>query len=982
MHTGSFIAAAVILSAAVLFDCAAVGAGAPRRATGARRSQTLDGEWRIVFDREDAGKRRGWFQKATFDRHKAAAIPVPSCWEETEQDYEGVGWYGRTFRPPAAWRGRHVRLRFGAVNYIAEVWLNGEVAGRHEGGYTPFELDVSDLLKLGEENFLAVRVVGPVITKDEAGGLIRDEAPHWRGGIVGGIWQSVRLIATHRTFIRDVFAEPRLPDAAAVAHVDIANSSPQPTDATVTVTVAAAEKPQRPVAQKTSKVVIPPGGAKLTAAMAMKKPALWSPAHPHLYLARVELKAGGRPIDEVTTRFGMREFTIRSGDFLLNGERIRLKAAFWEGLYPSTLAHPRKPGIVRKEIRLAKEAGFNLLRPWRMPSVPLTLDLADEMGILLVASPPIECMRQWPAETPQLEQRWTSEVQQLVLRDRNHPSIICWEVANEIIRRSMLRLRHKVSLAARRLDPTRLILDESGGSRSGWGAHAYLPHSTVPARVFDRHRYLRSPVNDRDYRLLATDGQPGRVGFMSEVGYGALGDLPRNVARYEREGNPKTPDSRYHKSLLRSLERCMDAHGLREIFPDASALCLATQEVQAVGNKLQVEALRINPNMDGYCLHAFTGGDWVLGAGILDIWREPKKAYAAMREVNQPLYLAIRLSPQNVYAAKGGRLRITAVNDGPPAEGELAVSVTDPAGREVWSTARWVRIAEGVRSVMDRALKTAGFRGEYTISVGLRKGPKTLSENRCGILVIDERELKPPVPKVAMIDFEGRVRQFLARCGVECGELADGPPTAVPMVVAARGARSERQRKQFVRLMDRVRGGGVAIFLRPPSTRPVGGPRRRLGPSGAGRAVSPGPFPLKLRLRRARGHWVGVYHYARRHPIFDGLPTGGFLGQPYQNVVASETIVDLKAPAVVGCVSWDFQKNYLGPTDAWHGTDLAIVPHGKGGMILSMLQLVDHLGADPVADRILLNMIGFAARAGGAPRDSTATKGTGRRAAP
>ena len=119
-------------------------------------------------------------------------------------------------------------------------------------------------------------------------------------------------------------------------------------------------------------------------------------------------------LDEHNVRFGMREFTVRDGRFHLNGKPLFVKGAFWEGQYPSTLAHPKNAEIVRKEIEMAKAAGFNLLRPWRMPPVPMILDLADELGILFTGAPAIECMNRWPVLTPQLERRWTGEMAAMV----------------------------------------------------------------------------------------------------------------------------------------------------------------------------------------------------------------------------------------------------------------------------------------------------------------------------------------------------------------------------------------------------------------------------------------------------------------------------------------------------------------------------------------------------------------------------------------
>lgn len=157
-------------------------------AAPARQVLSLDGAWQIVFDRTNEGRAKDWGQPPRFESQPQREMAVPSCWEETEQDYEGVAWYMRRINIPAEWKGRCIRLQFDAVNYFTEVWLNGMVVGDHEGGYTPFEFEVSDLVNYGAENKLVVRVVGPAVRSERVDFLARDEAPHWRGGYMGGRW--------------------------------------------------------------------------------------------------------------------------------------------------------------------------------------------------------------------------------------------------------------------------------------------------------------------------------------------------------------------------------------------------------------------------------------------------------------------------------------------------------------------------------------------------------------------------------------------------------------------------------------------------------------------------------------------------------------------------------------------------------------------------------------------------------------------------
>jgi hypothetical protein len=945
---------------------------------GPRTTVSLDGTWRIVFDWENVGHTRDWQKPAVLDKQQGREIPVPSCWEEHEQDYEGVAWYTRRIDAPDEWAGRSVRLRFDAVNYVAQVWVNGQVVGEHEGGYSPFEFDLSGHLDYGKANVLTLRVVGPAIVSERVDTLVRNAAPHWRGGYVGGIWQSVSIVVTDPAFVADVFVEPRLDRAQAVAHVELANGSVESRGELLEVTVAAARQPHEPVVTKRIAVVVPPGGRRLSVTLPIDHVTPWTPDDPHLYVARVRLLDGDQMLDAIDTRFGMRSFTVEDNAFVLNGKRIFIKGAFWEGQYPNTLAHPRDMSIVRKEIEMAKQAGFNMLRPWRMPPVPAIIDLCDEMGMLLSGAPAVENMGYWPEETPRMERRWSDDMVAMVKRDRNHPSIVLWETANEIVRKSNLLPRHRITVAARAADPTRLIIDESGGSRALWGSHVYLPYSSEPTPMIDRHIYRPSPVNQRDYHHLRTYGEADQATLISEVGYGGAPDLADNVRRYLEHGNPKAPDYRFHVRLLDSLNELMDTHGLREVFPDATALCLATQELQANGNKLQLEALRTNPKVDGYCLHAYTAGDWVVGAGVLDMWRQPKLLYRACTEVQTPVYLAIHAEPQNVYAYKGTTLTVTVVNDGAAMEADLAVSVQDASGQTRPLFNQPVGVDAGITKVVEHKLDTTGQSGELTVTASLTKGDTMIASNSYPLFVLKLDQLQPTTDQVTLIEPKKQLQTFFSSCGVETGRFGNGENVAGPVLIAQADAWTDQQMAEFERLMEWVKSGGTAIWLTPPTNEVyIGQPIYRQPernylmqmrgqtepwPLRTSRLINEGVFPFKLQSRTARGMWIPVGHYTRRHPIFDGLPTDGFMGQPYQNVVAHHTISNLPEKAIAGSVSWDVIRDYRGPTEWWHGTDMAVVPYGEGKMILSMLRIVVNLGTDPVADKLLFNLIEWASR--------------------
>jgi hypothetical protein len=922
---------------------------------------SLDGAWQIVFDHKNEGRVARWYQQQTFESLPSKrTIQVPSCWETIEKDYEGAAWYGLRFRVPASWKGKLIRLRFGAVNYRAEIWVNDQPAGFHEGGYTPFELTIGDLLRPAEENFIAVRALGPVLTTDTTlDGIGPNETPHWRGAITGGIWQSVELVSSNDTYFSRIFVKPNIKDSKALVQTEVENTSKSSRPAALELALDGNAGSAR------RDIVLRPGHNSIETEVAIPNAKLWSPDHPNLYTLHASLISGSDALDSAEQRFGMREFVVRGQNYYLNGKKIFIKAGFWEGFYPQTLAFPPNADVVRKEIRLAKEAGFNVLRPWRKPPAPMILDLADEMGIMLIGAPPIECMEYWPQLAPETGERIANEIREMVLRDRNHPSVIYWELFNEITRHGLARMKDGMSLLARDLDPTRIVVDESGGWAEG--AHAYPPYGYEAVAINEVHSYKPAPVEPRTYDLylhlpkqgsdVRTLGRsamkaPDGLILVSEVGYGAWPDLPANVERYKREGNPLTPDYRYHVMLLEGIEKAVREMKWDEIFPDTTALCRASQRVQAEGNRLELEALRLNPRIAGYCLHAYTDGDWVIGAGVLDLFRNPKLVYETVKRVQSPLYVAVQVNPPNFSEGQTAQLRMQTVNEQDARDGELSWEIIAPDGSVAHRESEHVSIAAGIGTLLDTKLPSLGPSGTYKVRARLAG-----YANEHTFFYLAKKDLQAPAAQFAVLDPKGELTPFLKTSGLHFREFTGGE--RLPVVVATDTSRDAKTLRRFSSVMEYVKGGGVAVFLKTPGIRVIGA--KTIG----NELVSSGVFPFQTRLREARGNWDPVNHGVRPHAIFEGLPVKDFMGQAYLNVCATETIEGIQEPPIVGSLSYEWgttrpDANYHGPRDVWWGSDMVVVPYGKGRMLLSTLRIGENLGKDPVADKLFYNMVQWA----------------------
>ena len=945
----------------------------------AHATLSLDGTWQIVFDHENEGREADWHEDAVFQELDARRdIAVPSAWELIEQDYEGVAFYRHEFDVPADWKDRVVRLQFGAVNYLSEVWLNGEAIGVNEGGFTPFEFRVDRLLKPGETNVLTLRVVGPILLSDKVvDGVGPLETPQWRGGITGGIWQSVQLVATGDVYVQDVYLRTSLTEETSHFQVTLDQTAVDNTAVEVQIEVAESRTPDSPVVSHRETVKVHPGVGTFDWELKMPAVRAWSPDDPFLYTARVRIVRDGEELDAWQHRFGFREFTVRDRDFHLNGEPFYLKATFFEGLYPNGIAAPDNEAMIRREIQLAKDAGFNMIRPWRRPPVPEWLDLADEMGVLVVGSPALECMR-LPLSTPYLPARVEHEIREAVLRDRNRTSVVMWELFNELHRPILMQMMRPMALLTRDLDSTRLVLDESGGWAAG--ANLYLPDEYVAMKFNDIHYYAGPFVNEQRYDSFLVIGMtqeereafgyngrvpgrnvvPGLMSFISELGYGSLPNLPAINARFQAEGNPLTPAYRYHERLAEEQPRMLEESGFAYLYADLEAWCLEQQRIHGKANRRLIEGARANPEIDGYCIHALTGGDWILGAGLLDLWREPKSyAYEGTKAANQPQIISIRVVPRNVYAEAGTKVSVIGINEHQDMGARLHVEVVDAAGASVMVRDVDVDYSRGVSDLFSEAVATASLDGTYTVNATLKDGQgKTVTENTFDFDVFPARDLAKPTAKIAVLDPVGRLKAFLHNQGIAFAEFSADTPVSVPVLVTDVRSESAEARPAFEALIPYIASGGTAVYI-DGSGQPWGGRR------GSNQIYSEF-LPIYGEVNHAMGLWTAIPHLVREHPVFDGLPVDGPMDDIYGNVWAPVTLMGVGGEPIVASIgfawfSQDHEMVYSGPGESYWGADMAEVRYGKGRCILSELKIVPNLGKDPVADRLLYNLIRFAA---------------------
>jgi hypothetical protein len=538
-------------------------------------------DWQLAVDPQNVGRQENW-QRAP--RPEAKPARVPWIIQGTFPGYHGVAWYWRDFTAPAnPHPGGRYLLRFWQVDYLAEVWLNGKPVGGHEGGETPFLLDVTEAIKPGEKNRLAVRVLNPTLSPIDGISLYETARrckviPYGAGAGFnhGGITEPVELVLVPAVYIEDLFvtASPEKSTARVHLQATVRNACEQARKGTVDFTLASARDGETTAALHLDRE-FPAGVSQVEADLSLANPRLWQLNDPNLYraTARVAIE-GAAGFDERSTRFGVRDFRFTDGYFRLNGRRIYVRSSHTCNHFPIGQQFPHDPDLLRRDLLNMKVMGFNAIRFIWGAATPIQLDLCDEIGLLVYeesyASMSI-------APSPKMAERFDANVTELIRRDRNHPSVVMWGLLNEASNNPAFR--HAVGMLplVRSLDTTRMVFLNSGrfdGSHGGGGIGAVTGLRLWP-RVAPTEPWLA---------LNATNGTITALGITWPAGHLAFHPGPENEFSAVRWTAPAAGEARVAATFRGLAQRATtDVHVLhngRAVFDGLLNLGAATNEAK------------------------------------------------------------------------------------------------------------------------------------------------------------------------------------------------------------------------------------------------------------------------------------------------------------------------------------------------------------------------------------------------------------------
>ncbi|CAZ97737.1 glycoside hydrolase family 2 [Zobellia galactanivorans] len=637
---------------------------------------------------EEADIEKSSVFQVDFDDSNWKDLRVPGHWGmlNAYSNYTGKGWYRKTFELPKNWKSvsnERIRLKFDAVYHIARVFLNGELVGLHQGGFTPFEFDITDKLNYNGQNVLAVEADNNALV-----------GATWNWG---GIIREVHLIKNNdvRISYQYIHADPDLKKGSAnlKLKVRIKNSS---TRQRTVLLAAHIEEASSPV-DLTYKVKVPANSTQeiqLATTLPATDVKLWHFDTPNLYHLTTTISENGQVLDTQKDRFGIRKIELTDSQLILNGEPVRLSGfnrvsdhRYWGSSEPQYL--------IDKDVDLMKNAGANFMRIMHGTQNKKLMDRCDEKGILIFEEVNVRELTN-PEFTPPhypLAKQWLKE---MIERDVNHPSIIGWSVGNEL-KDHFDYAKETIDYVKKELDPYRLV---TCVSNSGWRDSATPekdPNTLVDIIMHNLYPFQGTP--DKVFKTLRAKW-PDKPIFISEYGI-------KPMATTSLDGDiPELSEWNDH---------------------------LRGKNTYVIGASLWT----FNDYRSGY---AATSPEENRVWGLVNTWRQKRKLYHRIQKENSPLAdlkidgidlknggAKVRITPKPVngypvYSLKGYTLEFTMYDK----QGEILFSKTHslphivPGGKPTEVAIDWQRYMTGMAQIHAAVISPNGYiRHQTSISLEL-----------------------------------------------------------------------------------------------------------------------------------------------------------------------------------------------------------------------------------------------------------------------
>ncbi len=725
------------------------------------KTRSLDANWKFLgpenslvpFSETDINDPRF---KSDYDDSKWTELAVPLNWYakyKTALDKSKPfvqGFYRHSFNLDASEiENKRVILHFGVAAYEADLFVNGKSAGSHHGDFTPWDADISELVKSGI-NTIALRLRSDFGTAH--GGL--KKAVHVYGSqwsissIKAGLWQSVSLRFESPVYFSRILVSPELKSDSIRVDYQAENRTEKNLSVSLEAAVLSSEKKKSSLVltlKKTESINLMPGSNKGTFILKLKDIEKWSPENPALYFLSLALGADGKAVAASAVRFGYRDFKAENNAFYLNGKRIYLYGDnFPSSRYEGDGLSPEKARtVLETELKGYKRLGYNIVRNAHAPTSPSLYEIADEIGIMIYD--------EWgwsftkSIDEPAFEKNNLAEIEEWIYRDYNYPSVVMWSCGNEVVFKGN-------EAVARQLDKQYDLvkkLDLSGrpaSTFSGAGLWSHYGEERRKTDVIDLHHYLGAsgPVAwtcwneefnkyySKTAEVYADNGKFSMPYIIWEcVGYSWGSLLDKDF---------KLNDINLYASYAEKKTEWGNPNGIGYAGTIGLAAALDPERGINYGKKLvgkrMLELMRQDSRIQGFA-------PWFHGS-YLD----------AARTWTQPLLAGLRdsqgLPPRNLFNSKEYPLTVWISNN---TDATLNNPVLDffiltekgeklaSASFKLGTSDSWKLFTQNLKLDLS-SVKEAG---KYQLRISLREGDKELSRNFYDVFIAPESVLISPV---------------------------------------------------------------------------------------------------------------------------------------------------------------------------------------------------------------------------------------------
>ena len=884
------------------------------------QSQSLDGVWQFTTDPEGKISVSGLGSVTAWRDAR-----VPASWNEQFadlRDYRGVAWYRKRINLTPVNPNETVTLRFDAVDYFAEVFINGQKAGEHEGGYLPFTLDIGKLIKAGE-NEIAVRVTDPDSDKARWGDRNFDEIPHGKQSWyvhTGGIWQSATLRVRPATYIDRIQITSKTNGEVTVDVLLAGSFVKDPGGIRAIV-----KNDQGAIEFNTpGNVVLAEKRGQLKGRI--KAPRLWHPSAPVLYFIEVSLNGTS---DVWSGRFGLRSFEARNGQFFLNNEPIYIISALDQDFYPDGIYRPPSYEYLVNQMRKAKELGLNMLRTHIKIPVPEYLRAADEVGILIWYEIPSWSDNTW---SPEAARRGEETFLGMLDRDWNHPSIVIMSIINEAwgvkglrdarerdwLKQAYDRLKPKAAAAGR------LVVDNS----------PCCENFHLKTDIADFHQYYSIPDRAREWDKWVADLASRPAWLWSKHGDAApTGKEPIVLSEFGNWGLPVLP-----KELPWWFERDFGGREITRpagvfdrfhafkfdrLFSGFNDLALATQRHQWISLKYEIESIRTHASIQGYTITEFTDLNWECN-GILDMFRNHKAYSSDLARIQQQDVIFTRLTDFNFVGAANVEFPLYVSRFSKSAEEKLTATVSlegkTIAQTEVASGARGeTKITAPVKITLPAVTEPRVVK----LRLDLKSGDgRIIADNSTDVFVYPHN--RPAASVIYLAGSLSRLEQAFRTAGY----------TIIPTVTTSALTITDRIDSQIDSLLD----AGARVILLADSVEAL--------PAQSG-------IKIAKRSGEMSGNWVTNFNWIN-------VNSAPFKAVAFDKLLGLESLAVIPEFTIQGVPGTDYDDVYAGIFYGWINQNAALAlgaQRGRGRMLMTTLRLAEGYGKDEYATHLLDEII-------------------------